>query len=328
MNKNILKYGLFLMLFSLAFAGLAITVSNFYHPQQNRGRLVFPNTVEEGLDLNKIIITGAEGRISLRLESNYWVVGEADFYYAGLERLNDLFNNLNNATYYHQQPFSEKALLEDRLADPGRNRNKEEAGVLVETFNNDKPLEKIIIGKSVSSGAYSFARPAGKDEIWLIDGRYDLPQEPSAWLMQPILNYPPEITEKIFIQDAASQQSASRQTRYLPFVNHEKNIVKPDVLLEKLDFLIAGDVLSAQNFDENLYPKRRTIRLTTFSGLITTINLFHDDQDFWIYIKLSTTNLPTAAVNAYIKDNSFLYDGWFFKISAAAGRTLANYQLI
>ena len=171
---------------------------------------------------------------------------------------------------------------------------------------------------------YIYVKPEGAQ----FQRRIELPQEPSAWLMQPILNYPPEITEKIFIQDAAGQQSASRQTRYLPFVNHEKSIVKPDVLLEKLDFLIAGDVLSAQNFDENLYPKRRTIRLTSFSGLITTINLFHDDQDFWIYIKLSTTNLPTAAVNAYIKDNSFLYDGWFFKISAAAGRTLANYQLM
>ncbi|MFR8206190.1 MAG: hypothetical protein ACLU99_07505 [Alphaproteobacteria bacterium] len=60
---------------------------------------------------------------------------------------------------------------------------------MIETFagENPQPMESIIIGKETANGLYHFARPLDKEEIWLIDGSYTLPDDNYSWLMQPIL---------------------------------------------------------------------------------------------------------------------------------------------
>lgn len=326
MHKRFLISGLIVALVSVCFAIAAIIFTNVNYPKHISGRLVFPQTVKNGLEFNKAILTSPQGKITLVLENNYWVVSEADYYYAGIDVVNDLFSKINTATYYSQKPYSSEALSEDNLLNPLS--TKENAGTLIETFINTQPLDSIIIGKQASNEAYSFARPIDKNEIWLIDADFNLAPEVYSWLMQPILDYPTEIIEKVIINNGDNNDIVMRPEAELPFLNPALKQINPNALLERFNFLITEEVKSAQNFDEKLFPEYRTITFVTFSGLITKIHLFHNNNDYWIKISLSTTNLPTAAVNAYIRDNTFLYDGWYFKIPASAGRVMANYNLI
>lgn len=329
MTKRILLPVFVVCIASLLYAATAIILANFSFPKQNNGKLVFPATVENGLKLDKVVIKTPRNQTTLLLENNFWLVKEEDYYYANIELLNELFNSLNTSRYRHRQQFSPQIADEDLLAAPGQG-TPEHTGTLIETFagENPQPMESIIIGKETANGLYHFARPLDKEEIWLIDGSYILPDDNYSWLMQPILDYPAEIIEKVVISENNQiTLSASRSRSNYPFFTPEQKTVPLDALLERFNFFITEKVLSAQNFDETLFPRHRRIELTTFSGMVTVVDLYYDSNDYWVKISLSTTTLPTASVNAYIRDNNFLYDGWFFKIPASNGKVLANFNI-
>ena len=59
------------------------------------------------------------------------------------------------------------------------------------------------------------------------------------------------------------------------------------------------------------------------------MTLYYNNQnDIWFSIKLLTTPLPMKIVNDYIKDNSFLYDDWYFKASSEQGHILRDFRLM
>lgn len=304
---------------AILFAASAIINTNLSFPTLHSGRLIFPQTVADGLNFNRLRISRNGKSLSFELDNNFWLLKEADYYYADFNVLNSLFQDFNNAVYFSSRPFSPKALQESGLDD--------EQGILLETFSGEKPLDKVIIGKTINNGKLSFVRPAGSNEIWLTNGRYNLPEEAYSWLIQPILEFSPQLVEEVRVSGADSEWKLSRTGRRFPFFDESQNPVNPQILLERFNFLIAEDVRAAQNFDESLFPGRRKITLTAFEGLIADVDLFYDNAEYWVKISLLPARLPTAAVNAYIKDNAFRYDHWYFKIPAAAGRVLANFNI-
>ena len=75
--------------------------------------------------------------------------------------------------------------------------------------------------------------------------------------------------------------------------------------------------------------KEKQFEIETFYGLKFILNLYIDGNNIgWINIKLSKTPLPIASVNDYIRDNSFLYDGWFFALYPSHTKILENFNLI
>lgn len=328
MIKKFLYPAFLTMLASAAYMLAAVTFTNINTPQLNNGGLVFAETYRAGLNFSKVKITTPLNHMTFELDNNLWLMKEADYYYANLEFLNHLFTDFNNARYLYPQDYSEQAVADNHLGNPQKN-NISSKGVLIETYDrNNNQLDSVIIGKETSNHLFHFAKNPQKNEIWLIDGPFELPEEPYSWLMQPILNYYPDMFEKVEIVDGEQSRELNRNGAAYPFFNEKQQPFNPNALLERFKFLIASEILSAQNFDETLFPSHRSIILTTFSGLITQIDLFHDQKNYWIKISLSTTNLPTAQVNAYIRDNRFLYDGWYFKVPASTGEVMANFNIL
>lgn len=332
MNKKLLTFGLLVTVISFCLAIAAVWFTGHNYPEQNRGKLVFAKTVDNGLEMDKAVITTPEGTVTLMLENNYWVIKEADYYYAGIDIVNDFFRTMNTAVYFRPLKYSPEALSSDKLENP--DSKSPGAGTRIETFSGNQLLDSVIIGKQSGDKKYQFARASEKNEIWMIDADFLLPPEVYSWLMQPILNYSEDLIEQITITDTLTDSSpqtetAARSDSFQPFWNLKTSLIThPQVLLERLVFLIAEDVRSAQNFDEKLFKAHRRLTVTTFSGLITTLDLYYDNTAYWLKITLSTTSLPTSAVNAYIRDNAFLYDGWYFKIPAAPGKVFAHYKII
>lgn len=319
MNNKILRSGIIVCLFSLLFVALAIVFTNLNFPREISGKLVFAQSVEKGLELNKLVLKTPENIITFELDNNFWRVKEADYYYANIEFLNNLFININNSRYYGQLPYSPANILNAGLDD--------EAGVSIETYSDNKLLDSFIVGRIVQDGLYSFIKPTNKDEIWLAEEAFELPHDIASWLQQPLITYPNDFIEQVSVIDSTYFNTATRADKIYPFFDKDKNIVNPQALLERFNFLTFKKVVKASNFDEKSMPNHRKIILTTFSGLITKVDLFYDDVNYWIKISFSTTNLPTAAVNAYIKDNAFLYDGWYFQLPTSTGKVFSKFIL-
>ena len=310
MFERMLKTSVVLAILSVVLLIGAILLTNWRFPRQSNGELVFASTYQDGTKLDKIVLTGPDGTTTLQKEGGYWVVKEADYYYASTELLNRLLTDFNNSTYYGEVPFSLEQLKEKHL---------DETGIQIATFQQDKLLNSITIGKAAEKESYYFAKPRGKEEIWLIDGKYNLPKEFYSWIMQPVSELPPEMVEQIEV----SGKIARRDNPTQPFFVDNGIISQAKALTDAAAYVLAENVLSAQNFDENTYPQQKTIKFTTFQGLIIEFHLYSDDKSYWLKITLSTTPLPKRSVNAYIEDNQIFYDGWYFKIPNEQGKLLS-----
>lgn len=310
MFKRILSVSVILAVTSIILLLGAVILTDWRFPKQSNGELVFSKTYQQGTELDKIVLTSSDGTTTLQKEGGYWVVKEADYYYANTELLNILLKDFNNSTYYGEVPFSMEQLKENHL---------DESGMRISTFQQNKLLNSIIIGKAAEKEGYYFAKSQSKQEIWLIDGNYKLPKEFYSWIMQPISELPPEMVEKIEIDGKIVKRKHYRQ----PFFSEQGISSQATGLVDAASYVTAENVLSAQNFDETAYPQQKIIKFTTFQGLIIEFHLYSDDKSYWLKITLSTTPLPKKAVNAYIEDNQIFYDGWYFKIPNNQGKLLS-----
>ena len=309
MFKRMLEASVVLAILSIALLTGAILLTNWRFPKQSNGELVFAATYKDGTKLDKIVLTSSKGNITLQKEGGYWVVKEADYYYASTELLNQLLINFNNSTYYGEVPFSLEQIKEKEL---------DENGIQITTYQQDNLLNSVIIGKAAEKEGYYFAKPQSKKDIWLIDGNYNLPKEFYSWIMQPISELPPEMVEQIEVED----KIVRRENKIQPFFGEKGISSSAFGLANAAAYVTAENVLSAQNFDETAYPKQKIIRFMTFQGLIVEYHLYSDDKSYWLKITLSTTPLPKKSVNTYIEYNQIFYDGWYFKLSTEQGKQL------
>ncbi len=315
MPKRILRYSVFTMLASFLLAAAAIFFTDLRFPRQSAGELVFAKTYADGAGLDKITLTFPEGTVTLLNENNYWVVREADYYFASIDLLNRLLTDFNNSTYYSEQPWSPEAAAAAGV---------DNSGTVIRTWHKNRLLDSIVIGKPAENASYHFIRPQGRDEIWLADGAYALPPEFYSWIMQPVSELPPELVERV----EADGQTVFRTNSRQPFFNGSGISLMLPPLLEAAAYVNAENVVAAQNFDESLYHRQRNLKFTTFQGLVIEYKLYSDDRDYWLGISLSATPLPKQAVNAYIRDNRIFYDGWFFKIPSVQGKILFSLPLM
>lgn len=313
MNKRILLPAFWTMLAAVIFAAGAIWHTLIKFPRQDGGRLVW----ETPELINRITVETPGETITLLQENDTWVIKEADYYYADSAIVNQLFNDLRQSSYFRRLPYSEQTLSQTGL---------DSSGTRLTVYQDNRLLKSMVIGKTAPNRDYHYARQPDSQELWLISGTWQLPGEAYSWLLQPILEYPADIIEKVAFNRSGKKTEAARQAPDMPFMSDRRPVLNLNGLLERFSFFIAENVKSAQNFDEEHYPKRRQVELTTFSGLITTIDLYYDNNEYWVKISLSAAPLTTAGVNTYIRNNSFLYDGWFFKIPAVNGRILAQYK--
>ena len=208
-------------------------------------------------------------------------------------------------------------------------KGAQKPGTQVLVYSKDNMLlDNIIIGTPTKNKIYHAVKRADVDEVLIGDGRFELPVDYASWLQQPLVSYSDDMIEKIKLTRAADDvQSISRENRLQRFNLPNGLPLNLTAFLKEFSFLTAEKALAAQNFDDTRYTLVREIELTTFTGLINNIKLYKEGDDYWINISLSTTRLPTANVNAYIKGNAFLYQDWYFQIPVLTGKMLDNFNI-
>lgn len=318
MNTKFLKSGLILLLASAAFA--IIVIFGFTN-QTNRkfvGNLVFEKSSAAFSDIGEIIIRTAADTVTLSVEDNLWRIKEADNYYANYGFIKELFDEINNSSFYRKQ----SNITENKLSKYDLNEN----GLSIRIFDKSgQLLNTIIVGKKTGNGLYRFAKLPDSPDVYLITGKYSFPQKLFSWIEQPLL----EIAENEVAAISINNDTFERSETITPFKQSgTEKTVRVDGLLKWFNYLPALNVASVQNFDTQSYPEQKTLKITSFAGLVVNLNLYGNGKDYWINISLSSTTLPTTKISDYIKNNSFLYDGWYFKINPVVGKSIFNYSVM
>lgn len=283
-----------------------------------QGKLVFADTFDLGDRVNKIIITTPSDVIELYQKKSFWYILNKGGYFADFELMHVFLSAINKSIYSVRLPYDEKNMTEKHLLNPLK--NKKNGGVLIQTYIDEKMLDEIIIGLPDRNGKYFFARNPQSKEIWLIDGNFNLPIKAKDWLLHPVLSIPLMAVEKVTIDNKYVQ----RKNKNSYFVTEKGNTVNINSLLNVLSAVI---IIDAKNeFNHKAYNER-VIDVITFYGLEVICKIYYDKEEVWVNINLTTTSLPMKQVNNYIRDNRFLYDGWFFRISPEQAHILRDFYL-
>ena len=325
MTKKSLIIGLVLMFASLIFAFCGIWLTTMEEQSNLSGKLLFEHTADQGADFDRAVITNADTTATIELKDGFWRIREAHGYYANFALANALFMNMNQSRYFIEVDLKQQSLSEFKLLLPGEGEAAA-TGTLIQTFAQDKLLDEIVVGKNTADNLYTYVRKKNDNRVWLVNNDFTLPQKLYSWFQQPLLNYAPEQIRTISAEIDDKDIEYTRLTPREPFTNQRGEQATLTLFADVFSFLTFQEVIPENEFKETDFPLRTDLEITLFNGLVTDISLFSNSEQktFWAQIKISTNRLPTLGVNDYIKNNSFYYDGWLFKLAPETGYILFN----
>lgn len=325
MNKNLLISGLLVAIFSAVFAFVVINQRNQEYHQNYVGDLLFAKTYKQGLETALIIVKTPDMQATMVYDGKFWRVLEADNYYANMELINDLFTTINDSRVLSLPTLGEQGEGAFKLGNP-RTDDKMTSGTLIETFTSDgKVIDSVIVGSKENNHRY--ARYSNNPTPFLVSGEYSLPNKLYSWLQQPLLQIDPPRVIAAALYNQEGEQSANRNLYNSIFYNTKGDEVNLVELLNSLSNLIFTDVKEVNSINLDLYTLKRSALITSESGLRHQVDVFEKEGKYWITTKISSDTLPTKAVSDYIKDSTFLYQGWFFEIPIDTGKILSDYTI-
>ncbi len=293
-------------------------------------RSIGGNKLFAGIEIsgvNQIVLQNTHRTITLQKDEDLWRVREADNYYADFSLIRSLFASIENLRLKQKYEVTPENLDNFKLHNPEDKLNMSDTGTELSLFDaSGKKIRQIIIGIRDSMDN-QIVRLSDKGDIFAVDGVFTLPKELFSWTKQPLVHYNG-------LEISAFEYNGERIERYRDggqFMNLKFN--RPYLRMELVRILdILTDlkydkVLSSQEFDDMRYRHEKTLSVTSFDGLVTDLKLLTDFEEYWVQIRLSTTTLPSVKVNDYIKNNSFLYEDWWFRLSPDTGRTLFQFKL-
>ena len=315
MNTKFLKQAFTLFLCSLCFAGMALWRVSSQESRNYGGEPVFAQTLQNLDNIGRLTIETPSETVNLQIEDNLWRVMEIGNYYAGYRQINNLFNTFADARIYRR-------LEQINAADEQKFGLDNHAFRIITRNNDGQILNSVLVGKAADGNLYHFARLEGENDVFLITGNFNFPQTAVSWLQQPLLSLPSADIRSLKI----GAETAVRSNTVVPFkIKGNQAVSDVHGYLNALGFIAAYDVKRQADFDYSLFSAPKSLTVTTFDGLVVTLEIYYrPDNEYWALFKFSTTTLPTAAVNDYIKSNAFLYEDWYFKLNPDTGRILFN----
>lgn len=322
MNKKALIIALIITVLASIFAFTALKKSSNEFKSSEIGSLFFEKTYTQAMDINKIIIKNNNYQATMILKDDYWHITEADDYFGGLIIINSLLLSMNNSVI---EAIDYKITPEMNLNFP-ENKETPNSGYLIETFNkNNAKVDSVIIGSHKND--FQYARRVESDIPVLISGNFELPQKLYSWLQQPLFQIRSDSVETVILQSEKNKQLAFRVEENGPFYNSQEKITNVKDFLEEFAKFTFIDVKNYETSSlKNDNPQRVAV-IFLDSGLIYGIELYENQGNYWVRTNLSSNSLPTQAASDYIKDNTFLFKNWIFKISPELGEFILNYNI-
>lgn len=319
MKKKTLIYSSLIAFLSVSIAIICIIKENAEISNNAIGKFLFEKTNQEGVDVHEIKIKSHQIQVSLYYENKFWKIKEADGYFADLVTLNQLFLDISQSKIEAIATDITEKQAEVEISE-------DKSGFEITTYNGKgQILDTITIGKKKNN--FSYAKIKGQKDIYLVSGNFELSDKLYHWLQQPLISILPRNIESVIMQTNTGQQLAFRISEKSPFFNIKQEQTNITPLLDKFVLFNFRDVKRIQNtVFENKDPQK-IIVLFPYSGLIYGIEIFNNEEKYWVKIDLSISKLPTKFASDYIKDSLFLYEGWIFQIESNLGKYLMEYKI-
>lgn len=268
----------------------------------SRGNYFFEKT-RQNSDVKSVVLKFSDGQILTFVQKgNFWHIKETDDYYASFVKMNTFFKLIRDAMIYRADLLNKEEL-----------EKYKDSGLYIQTKDsNGKIIDDAFIVTKQDNNKLHYAMLNHDNFLYQITQDFELSPYPMDWVQMPLLTI--AYNQIKFLKTDNFQVYRSYNAEPLKSVETDIEVPQIHNLVNNLWYLSASDIKHAVHFNRDKYKLVKTFEINTIDGLIYTIDVFNGNDEFWFNIKLGHSQLITAQSVKRLKENSMLYDGWFFKI--------------
>lgn len=314
MRKQINIAG-FILFFCLVFMVGAWYYNARYIQALSRGSYFFEKT-KNTIDVQSIeLVFPGNHTVSFVNKDNFWRVTEADGYFASFGKMNTLTKLIHNTAIYRSDHFDAKS---DNALVTG--------AVLLKTFDSKgNIIDEATVAPKKENQKFHYALLNNDHNLYQLIGSFDFSSNVLDWIQMPLLSIDQEQIK--YIKTDKFTVSRRFSAEKLREINSNHDVPQVAALVQNFWYLNAIEVKHALHFNREKLNLIRSYEIATFDGLIYLIDVFNEDKDFWLNIRLKSDDIISSSALRFLKENNILYDGWFFKISEDIGQNIGFFVL-
>lgn len=169
----------------------AVLITGQCNKQKEKPELPENYLKADSANVTKIISDHKDGTVTLEKKGNKWYITDPMNYPANPENIDKMLSEIEN--------FELVSLISTNKEKQSVFEVDEEKGVLIEFYNDEQLLDKIILGKMSPAGGVTFVRKPDSDEVYQAEGtiKYVFSKRVRDWRDKDILNIEQESISQI-----------------------------------------------------------------------------------------------------------------------------------
>lgn len=280
----------------------------------SRGNYFFENS-RNNPSVSKIILGLNNEKITFHKKENFWLVREADDYYASFGKMKSLLNLIYSTTVYRADTSYEHdfdSFTKNALS--------------IQTFDGkNQLLDNVFIAPKQNNNQFHYAIKNEEKVLYQLNNLFSVSSNVMDWIEAPLLSIPHRQVKKIKTNDF--EVSRRYATEELTLTQNHHSVPQILNLLNNLWYLSPIEVKHIVHFNQKDYNLVKQYEISTLGGLIYLIDIFNKGDEYWFSIKLAQDKIISSEASRFFKENKILYDGWFFKIEKDLAENIASFAL-
>ena len=314
MFKHI-KIALILLSVSFLFMFSGIMQNRLLAQTQSRGNYFFEKTRNDAYIQSLVLNFPEDKKITFTQTDGLWHIREADDYYADFSKINTLIKIIRDTTIYRA----------DKIMNTDVSAIFKEALSIKSIDSNGKIVDEALIAPKQDVNKFYYAMLNHQPLLYQLNGQFELSPLLMDWVHSPILALPYKQIKRIK-SDTFNVYRRFLGGNMLDVATGE-SVTRIQNLAQHFWYLSADDIKHALHFNREKYDQTKSFTITSFDGCIYQLTFFYNQQEYWVNVKLDREKIVSPAVIKSIKENTILYDGWYFKINPSVGAAITNFIL-
>ncbi len=261
-------------------------------------QLIFPN--KSSIQIEKI--------------DDFWRIKEADGYFAAFAKINALVNLIRNTVIYRADTLNEKEAT--LFQNPLKIISRDAKGNVIDDASI-APLKE--------SNKYYYALLNNDNFLYQLNSNFELSSNVMDWVQMPLFTFNLSHVKRIKTDNFEVYRRFDNEN--FKDVNSSSEYTHLQQFIDNFWYLSATEIKKTAHFDAEKFSQHKQFFITLFNGIIYEINLYSLNEDYWISVRLNREGLIKKSSLQHIKENSLLYDGWFFKIDPDKGAIISEFVL-
>ncbi|MBO6281073.1 MAG: DUF4340 domain-containing protein [Alphaproteobacteria bacterium] len=318
MNKKNLKIVvIFIFIMFIALGGV-LWYRYVTNTERMRGQYTFTRVRQEIKNIGKIVMTTPRsGTVTVYRDHDVWRFKEASDYFVNMKMLSNFYTMINGSVITSVQKAPSELLKKHNLLAAEESDNGDGEGTEVAVYDNDgQLLDDIILGDRDSNDeTFVFARPKGKNYIYVVSNIGRFSGEAQAWIPYPLLQVLNQHIESIDVDGVSLNRQQLTKLTY--------DSIRIRKMLDCLAFLNYQGIAKKDDFfasAKDVRPKQ--IIFNMIGGLIYVFRIYSVNGDYWLGIDLKTASLAHKEIAPFVENNQKYFSDWVFQLFDDEGEIL------